>query len=46
MTGSPTLLAVLLESRGLDRYGSFRAAYQKAACAVDPGLSGSAPSRA
>src|SRR6266571_6255974 len=46
MTESPTLLAVLLESRGLDRYGSFRAAYQKAARTVDQGLADSAPSRA
>ena len=46
MTGSPTLLAVLLEDRGLNRYGSFSAAYQKAARALDPGLATSAPSRA
>lgn len=46
MTGNPTLLAVLLEDRGLNRYGSFSAAYQKAARALDPRLPASAPSRA
>jgi len=46
MTQTPTLLAVLLDRRGLGRYGSFRQAYEKAARAVDPRLSGSVPSRA
>jgi Domain of unknown function (DUF5919) len=46
LTGQPTLLAVLLESKGLHRYGTFRAAYDKAARAVDRNLSGTAPSRA
>jgi len=46
MSGSPTVLAVLLEDRGLDRYGSFSAAYQKAARALDPRLGASPPSRA
>ena len=35
MTGQPTLLAVLLEDKGLQRYGTFRAAYEKAARALD-----------
>jgi hypothetical protein len=46
MDGNPTLLAVLLEDRGLHRYASFCAAYQKAARALDLGLGVSAPSRA
>ncbi len=46
MTQTPTLLAVLLDRRGLDRYGSFRPAYEKAARAIDPKLGHSAPSRA
>jgi hypothetical protein len=46
MTGQPTLLAVLLQGKGLQRYGTFRAAYDKAARAVDRNLSGTAPSRA
>ncbi len=46
MTQTPTLLAVLLDRRGLGRYGSFRPAYEKAARAIDPRLSHSAPSRA
>jgi hypothetical protein len=45
MNGHPTLLAVLLEERGLHRYGSFCIAYEKTARAVD-GKPGSAPSRA
>ncbi|HTS95702.1 MAG TPA: DUF5919 domain-containing protein [Streptosporangiaceae bacterium] len=43
---SPTLLAVLLEGRGLDRYGSFCAAYQRAAKIIEPGRGSSVPSRA
>ena len=46
MTGQPTLLAVLLEDKGLHRYGTFRAAYEKAARSLDRHLGGSAPSRA
>jgi Domain of unknown function (DUF5919) len=46
MTGQPTLLAVLLEDKGLHRYGTFRAAYEKAARSLDRHLDGSAPSRA
>lgn len=46
MTAHPTALAVLLEDRGLHRYGSFRAAYQKAAGTLDKQLAHSAPSRA
>ena len=46
MTGHPTVLAVLLEDRGLHRYGSFRAAYGKAASALDKQLAHSVPSRA
>ena len=46
MIQTPTLLAVLLDRRGLDRYGSFRPAYEKAARSVDPKLGRSAPSRA
>jgi Domain of unknown function (DUF5919) len=46
MTSQPTLLGVLLERKGLQRYGSFRAAYDKAARALDRDLSGTAPSRA
>jgi hypothetical protein len=46
MTAHPTVLAALLEDRGLDRYGSFCAAYQKAAGTLDKQLARSAPSRA
>jgi Domain of unknown function (DUF5919) len=46
MTAHPTVLAALLEDRGLDRYGSFSAAYQKAASALDKQLARSVPSRA
>ena len=46
MTAYPTVLAVLLEDRGLHRYGSFSAAYQKAANALDKQLGRSVPSRA
>lgn len=46
MTAHPTVLAVLLEDRGLHRYGSFRAAYDKAAGALDKQLAHSVPSRA
>ena len=46
MTGQPTLLATLLEGKGLHRYGTFRAAYQKAARSLDRDLGDSAPSRA
>jgi Domain of unknown function (DUF5919) len=46
MTGQPTLLAVLLEGQGMSRYGSFAAAYQKAARSLDPALGGDIPSRA
>ena len=46
MTAHPTVLAVLLEDRGLHRYGSFCAAYQQAAGALDKQLADSVPSRA
>src|SRR5215469_16111566 len=46
MTAHPTVLAALLEDRGLERYGSFCAAYQKAAGALDKQLARSVPSRA
>jgi hypothetical protein len=46
MTGQPTLLAALLEDRGWQRYGTFRAAYEKAARSLDRRHGGSAPSRA
>ena len=46
MTGQPPLLAALLQDKSLHRYGSFRAAYDKAARAVDRHLGGTAPSRA
>ncbi len=46
MTAHPTVLAVLLEDRGLHRYGSFSAAYQKAAGGLDKQLAHSVPSRA
>ena len=46
MTGQPPLLAALLEGKGMHRYGTFRAAYEKAARSVDRDLGGSAPSRA
>jgi len=46
MSSQPTLLGILLERKGLQRYGSFRAAYDKAARAVDRNLGGTAPSRA
>jgi len=35
VTGQPTLLAVLLEDKGWQRYGSFRAAYEKAVRSLD-----------
>ncbi len=46
MSGQPTLLAALLESKGLQRYGSFRVAYEKAARSLDRERGGIAPSRA
>ena len=46
MTGQPTLLATLLEGKCLHRYGTFRAAYEKAARSLDRDLGDSAPSRA
>jgi Domain of unknown function (DUF5919) len=46
MTGQPTVLAVLLQHRDLHRYGTFKAAYDKAARAIDRTLGGTAPSRA
>ena len=46
MTGQPTLLAALLEEKGLQRYGAFRAAYEDSARALDGGPGDSAPSRA
>jgi hypothetical protein len=46
MTAHPTVLAVLLEDQGLHRYGSFSAAYQKAAGGLDKQLAHSVPSRA
>src|SRR5215471_17135819 len=46
MTARPTVLAALLEDRGLHRYGSFSAAYHKAAGALDKQLTHSVPSRA
>jgi hypothetical protein len=46
MTAHPTVLAALLEDRGLHRYGSFAAAYHKAAGALDRQLTHSVPSRA
>jgi hypothetical protein len=46
MTAHPTALAVLLEERGLHRYGSFCAAYRKAANGLDKQLANSVPSRA
>ena len=45
ITGHPTLLAVLLERKGLKRYGSFGPAYEKAARSLD-GKPSPAPSRA
>lgn len=45
MSGQPTLLAVLLENKGLHRYGSFCVAYEKAARSLDD-KPGTAPSRA
>lgn len=45
MSGQPTLLSVLLQNKGLHRYGSFCIAYDKAARALD-GKPGVAPSRA
>src|SRR5215467_10383228 len=45
MAGFPTLLAVLLADRGLQRYGTFCVAYEKAARSLD-GKPGTAPSRA
>jgi uncharacterized protein DUF5919 len=46
MGAHPTVLAILLEDRGLHRYGSFCAAYQKAAFTVDKQLAHTVPSRA
>src|SRR6266567_3563596 len=46
MSGQPTLLAALLEDKGLQRYGSFRLAYEKAARSMDRARGGTAPSRA
>ncbi len=46
MSAQPTVLAVLLQAKGLHRYGSFRPAYDKAARAIDRDLGGTAPSRA
>jgi hypothetical protein len=46
MSEHPTVLAVLLEGRGLHRYGSFCAAYNQAAGALDQQLARSVPSRA
>jgi len=46
MTGQPTLLAALLEDKGLQRYGSFRLAYEKAARSLDRERGGIPPSRA
>jgi len=46
MSEHPTVLAVLLEDRGLHRYGSFCAAYHQAAGALDKQLTRSVPSRA
>jgi Domain of unknown function (DUF5919) len=46
MNAQPTVLAVLLEAKGLDRYGTFRAAYDKAARALDRQHGSAPPSRA
>ncbi|MGO9082567.1 MAG: DUF5919 domain-containing protein [Streptosporangiaceae bacterium] len=46
MPQDPTLLAVLLDQRGLSRYGAFSAAYVKAARSLDPALAAQSPSRA
>ena len=46
MTRQPTVLAVLLEDKSLQRYGSFRVAYEKAARSLDRERGGSEPSRA
>jgi hypothetical protein len=46
MSEQPTMLAVVLEGKGLDRYGSFRAAYSKAARNMDRTHGGAPPSRA
>jgi hypothetical protein len=46
MTRQPTVLAVLLRGKGQDRYGSFRASYDKAARRLDPSHGSSPPSRA
>jgi hypothetical protein len=46
VTGQPTLLAVLLERKGLHRYGAFCPAYEKAARSLERELGGSVPSRA
>src|SRR6266581_937604 len=46
MSGQPTLLAALLEDKGLQRYGSFCLAYEKAARSLDRERGGIAPSRA
>jgi hypothetical protein len=46
MDEQPTVLAAVLEHKGLDRYGSFRVAYNKAARNMDRSHAGTAPSRA
>jgi Domain of unknown function (DUF5919) len=46
MATTPTVLAVMLERRGLSRYGSFTAAYQKAERSLDPTPGSGPPSRA
>jgi len=46
MTAYPTVLVVLLEERGLHRYGSFCGAYRKAASGLDKQLAHTVPSRA
>jgi Domain of unknown function (DUF5919) len=46
MSAQPTVLAVLLEAKGLDRYGTFRAAYDKAARALGRQHGSAPPSRA
>jgi hypothetical protein len=46
MATTPSLLAVMLGHRGLSRYGSFTAAYQKAERSLDPAPGSGPPSRA
>ena len=46
MSAQPTVLAVLLETKGLHRYGTFRAAYDKAARALGRQHGSAPPSRA